>query len=633
MRAFVSCILQYIRGGSRHINSLLVTLDLSSTVKMITRIRRSWLITLILIPIVFFLVEAITFIPTANSGDLSSTPPTPWYQRFNPAAFLPGSFKTPLHPADYLIQRQDDVYCEAMYGPAYLQHIADNHIPYCEAGSQSDMECFVTHIHDPLCVARGVAFRADPGDGNKKWAMDCQYRNFTVEKMEDKTGTKTVELEKFQNVEDIHEYFYWTGVRMELDQWTVGTGSQTPPLMSDVGRDGKGKGTCDKNHNDGKITLLVKREMNHNVWHKFMELWQAMITLDALEMTTWKPPSRHPDVGKQPFLTPEMRKKVQVVFEDNDVGPVDSLWSLVTGSPPIRQDQLNDTCLGTVILPLPGSSSPFWDSHWQDRDCKTKFMLDPFLRRIYKILGINAKNRLTEGTVVTIVDRRHGTRQIHNLASHVAHLAQLYPSVTFNVVDFATIPLKEQIEVARGTDVLVGAMGAGMTHILFMPDEGSVAELMTPGTHYSGFRNLSKMRGLGYFTAHGLTMDEWEALQAKQKTEANKGENQGAGHQEQHQEHQDHHAEHNSEPHRLARHDQPAEGHKDRSAQVSDQQSDSSSSNVSEQQSQHQNQKRHWQDDKYLYFTEELFTSLVSAAINSQLNRGLRSEDVMPVCK
>ena len=526
-----------------------------------------------------------------------------------------------------------------MYGPSYIQHIADNHIPYCEAGSQSDMECFVTHVHDPICVARGVAFRADPGDGNKKWAMDCQYRNFTMEKALDKTGKKSIELEKFQNVEDIHEYFYWTGVRMELDQWTVGTGSQTPPLMSYVGRDGKGRETCDKNHNDGKITLLVKREMNHNVWHKLMELWQAMVTLDALEMTTWQPPSRFPAVSKQPFLTTEMRKNVQVVFEDNDVGPVDSLWPLVTGTMPMRQDELNDTCLGTVILPLAGSSSPFWDSHWQDRDCKTKFMLDPFLRRIYKTLGINVKNRLTEDTVVTIVDRRHGTRQIHNLTSHVAHLTQIYPNVTFNVVDFATISLKEQIEVARGTDVLVGVMGAGMTHILFLPDEGSVAELMTPGTHYSGFRNLSKMRGLGYFTAHGLTTDEWEVLQAKEEAEK-KAEVQALKQQQHHGEYHDEHQEHRDELHQAGYHEQPpAQGeHKDWRAQVAEaaeeQQADSSSSvssSVSEHQSQHQSQKRHWQEDKYLYFTKEMFTSLISAAINSQLNRGLRSEDVLPV--
>ena len=394
---------------------------------------------------------------------------------------------------------------------------------------------------------------------------------------------------------------------MELDQWDVGTGATAPKSMAMVGKDGAGNGKCDKGHNDGKITLLVKREMNHNVWHKLMELWQAMVTLDALEMTTYQPFSRFPAVGKQPFLTVGARKNVQVVFEDNDDGPVDSLWPLVTGSAPIRQDQLNDSCLGTVILPLPGSSSPFWDSHWKDRDCKTKFMLDPFLRRIYKTLGIQAHNRLSEKTVVTIVDRRHGTRQIHNLASHVAHMAKVYPDATFNVVDFATISLKEQIEVARGTDVLVGVMGAGMTHILFMPDEGTVAELMTPGTHYSGFRNLSKMRGLGYFTAHGLTEEEWAKVQAQ------KGSGQAA-HEQQHA------------------HDAQAQaGHQDWREESSVAAPTPAAAAPATDVSLNKLQKRHWQDDKYLYFTEEMFTSLVGAAINAQLNRGLMSADVKPI--
>ena len=101
---------------------------------------------------------------------------------------------------------------------------------------------------------------------------------------------------------------------------------------------------------------------------------QQNVSLDALEMTTYHPVSRIPAVEKQPFLTPDARKNIQVVFEDNDDGPVDALWPVVAGSPPIRQADLSDACLGTVILPLAGSSRPFWDSHWHDRDCKTKFI-------------------------------------------------------------------------------------------------------------------------------------------------------------------------------------------------------------------------------------------------------------------
>ena len=68
-------------------------------------------------------------------------------------------------------------------------------------------------------------------------------------------------------------------------------------------------------------------------------------------------------------------------------------------------------------------------------------MLDPLLRRIYRHLRIEEHDRLIQSSIVTIIDRRHGTRIIANLTSHVAHLVQIFPEVTFNVVDFATLSI------------------------------------------------------------------------------------------------------------------------------------------------------------------------------------------------
>lgn len=580
---------------------------------MITLVRRNWLIWIIICISVFIVLQLPGKVQPAPASDLGPQPPTPWHQRFNPATLIPGIGKKPIHPSDYWIHPLDDEFCESYYGPQYIQHIADNHVPYCESGSKSDMECFVTHMHDPLCVVRGVAFTADPGEGKKKYAMDCQYRNFTKEIEKDRSGNKAKELENFQNIEDIHEYFYWTGVRMQLDQWSVGHGKDAP----DTKVDGK---KCDAGHNDGKITLLVKREMNHNVWHKLMELWQTMITLDALEMAPWHP-SGLPRLSVNPFITDESRKNIQVVIEDDDIGPVDELWPLLTGSKPIRQSQLNDTCLGTVILPLAGSSSPFWDSHWQDRDCQTKFMLQPFLHRIYRVLDIPVKKRLHEDTQVTIIDRK-GTRKIWHLQEHVEHLHKVFPQVKFNIVDFAKLSLKEQIELSRNTDVLVGVMGAGMTHILFLPEDSTVVELMTPGTHYSGFRNLAKMRDLPYYTSHGLPEEEWKKTQiaaGRSIPAASPASSPAAGGKSEQPE-QDWRKKVDTAAPAPGPASAPAPA--PAAAPVGPRPASISAGN---------NMKRHWQDDQYLYYTEDMFTALVAAGINGQLNRGLRSGDVMPL--
>ena len=85
---------------------------------------------------ILFLVFSITSRTSLNFANLPSPTPTKH------------NHKIPLHPSDYLIPTQDDDFCESKYRPAYLEHLMENHIPYCVGGSRSHMECFVTHIHD-----------------------------------------------------------------------------------------------------------------------------------------------------------------------------------------------------------------------------------------------------------------------------------------------------------------------------------------------------------------------------------------------------------------------------------------------------------------------------------------------------
>jgi len=209
---------------------------------------------------------------------------------------------------------------------------------------------------------------------------------------------------------------------------------------------------------------------------------------------------------------------------------------------------------------------------WNDMNCKSTYLLDPFVRTVYSHLTLPYKQRLTEDTVVTIINRTT-TRQIYNIDSHVAKLNKTFPDVKFQVIDFSKIPLRQQFEIISNTDVLIGAMGAGLTHMFFLPEQSTVVEIMAPGAHYAGFRNLAKMRKLPYFTAHGVPEEEWNSA-----------------------------------------HGIPA-------PETSATPADTAMSPKT---------RRHWQSDEYLYLTEEHFLALATAAINAQLNRGTRSSDVEP---
>lgn len=459
-------------------------------------------------------------------------------------------------PADYHISTADDESesCKKLHSHRYLQHLADHHIPYCEDGSQSSLECFTTTNSDVACVARGVSYHKSPPKEGKHWSMNCQLRNLTAEIAND--PSKKEQLQLFRNVDKFKKYFYDTGVVTQLRRWNISLEE------NDGGR------SCNTQKNDKKYTMFVRREKNNNIWHKLLELWQAKITLDILQMTDYGSSSG------EPYLPAASRNAVQVVFEDDDVGPVDGLWGMVTGSEPVRLSTLNDTCLGDVILPLVGTTSPFWIGVWEYMDCRSTYLVDPFIREVFAHLGMTYHDRTTEDTVVTIINRTT-TRQIYNIDSYAAKLSTTFPKATIQIIDFATITLREQLDIISHTDVLIGAMGAGLTHMFFLPSQSTVVEILAPGAAYTGFRNLAKMRKLPYFVAHGQSEKEWNKAHEKRI-----GGDGGAA------------------------------------------RSTSSGLRTKE--------RRHWQNDKYLYLSEEQFVALAGAAINAQLNRGTRTADVKP---
>lgn len=83
-------------------------------------------------------------------------------------------------------------------------------------------------------------------------SLQCRLRNFTDEAC---SGNK--EAEGVQNVEDMHSYWFGTGVHDQLKDWDVEESHNSE---------------CDKQTGNKKWVLLARREGNDNIWHKLMEL-------------------------------------------------------------------------------------------------------------------------------------------------------------------------------------------------------------------------------------------------------------------------------------------------------------------------------------------------------------------------
>ncbi len=74
-----------------------------------------------------------------------------------------------------------------------------------------------------------------------------------------------------------------------------------------------------------------------------------------------------------------------------------------------------------------------------------------------------------------------------------------------NVVDFAEISFREQLQIVANTDLFMGVHGNGLTHLLFLPDDATVLEYYEGGES-AFFRLFSQLRGLHYY---GNSHDSW----------------------------------------------------------------------------------------------------------------------------
>ncbi|KAJ9165095.1 DUF563-containing protein [Coniochaeta hoffmannii] len=237
------------------------------------------------------------------------------------------------------------------------------------------------------------------------------------------------------------------------------------------------------------------------------EIWQARHTIDALQMAI------NPATGRS-WLTPDEAATVTVVFEDDRVEPMDHLWTVATGNTPIRMSSLEPgACFGNVIIPLAGSSSPFWSALMEDvyhETCHTQVLLNTWVRRVFNFLDITPRSAtdVHAHPTITIVERAHN-RKFIALDRWLETLKSLYPKSNITVYDFAAISLQEQLRIVQGTDVFVGHHGAAMAHTIFLNPEAAVVEIFPPVFPMRGFRALARMRGLAHFGANCMWPEEW----------------------------------------------------------------------------------------------------------------------------
>ena len=390
--------------------------------------------------------------------------------------------------------------CQQVYGLEYLTNLRDSRQPYCthvtNTGSSS-LHCFHSNItskrNDAFCVAESVSWNAS---SDKRFKIQCELR--------DSSGLKGA-----PTLDEFPKYMYDTGPKFILDHFFQ---------IEDDFRKGRDTATCPVGKENG-YKILVKREGEGNPWHSLLEIFSLYLTLDILSITPRARPENLEalETLSESYYSATRAKESQVVIlDDRADGPFFELWSLLTGRPTLRLAQLPaDDCEQNILLPLPGGSNPLWFSDWSPQSCKISTLIKAFSKRILGHYGISTLLQKGRPITITIINRQE-TRRLQDIHQYTELLRQEYQdsNIRVELVDFAAMGFKEQLEKVTKTDVLVGVHGAGMVHTMFMEPNSAVVEIFPPRLEYPVYRNLAKLKGVNYFSTHatkaGVSVDQGE---------------------------------------------------------------------------------------------------------------------------
>ena len=132
--------------------------------------------------------------------------------------------------------------------------------------------------------------------------------------------------------------------------------------------------------------------------------------------------------------------------------------------------------------------------------CQDSEMFRRFSQFLVSGLGVAQFGVLRDRRLrLTLISRDTKTRRILNERDLVEAL-QATGLYKVTVAKFnPLVPFRSQLTITHNTDLLVGIHGAGLTHLLFLPDWAEVLELYHCDDP-ACYRDLARLRGLGYST-------------------------------------------------------------------------------------------------------------------------------------
>ncbi|XP_055390026.1 EGF domain-specific O-linked N-acetylglucosamine transferase [Condylostylus longicornis] len=237
-----------------------------------------------------------------------------------------------------------------------------------------------------------------------------------------------------------------------------------------------------------KPTILMKLDAQSNMYHHFCDFFNLYLSLHVnqtfsslytkdVQILLWETYDYYGPFGE-----------TFNAFSDN------SIWTLKDLS---RQK----ICFRSLLMPLlPRMIFGLYYNTPIVNNCRNSGLFKAFSEFILYRLKIPLELSISPPKIrITFVIRKTKYRRVLNENELIKALRDDLNYVVKAVSFEAITSFTTQLEVVRNTDILIGMHGAGLTHLLFLPDWATIFELYNCGDP-NCYKDLARLRGINYAT-------------------------------------------------------------------------------------------------------------------------------------
>jgi hypothetical protein len=266
-------------------------------------------------------------------------------------------------------------------------------------------------------------------------------------------------------------------------------------LTQTIFKDGWARATSDEcAHVVRGTTLAVTRYEYANLYHGMTDFVNAYLAAEILEL--------------------DPRETTVLIMDGHPWSPMDELWGrvLAPSRGMVRVASLRGlVCFERLVFVNTGYQSPLATQWGTPNACFDAPLVRAFASRVLASFGLlEPPPEPPKRPTITFIFRRDyvahprekggGVRR-HKIdnENELLELARSGDDVEVRAIDMAALPFDEQLRAIRGTNVLVGMHGAGLTHTLFLPREAVLLEMFPIHAHHKKhFRNIARWMGHPY---------------------------------------------------------------------------------------------------------------------------------------